>query len=389
MPDNPIGVAQRGRSVSSFVTGIRDFVRKWFWQLAVAILVMAFILIVVRPFDRVSDPSAEDVAEAWNASIQRLGILPVFPPEEDLHVGDIWAVVADADDRPLLGKAVRLHHIDMRRELLEANRGLPIFADTTKPVGVDGLPSQDLKEVQVDNAARDERIGLTLTAFPGITINHSTRSAGSLGWGIGSLGAQRDDDSVEEIRIRTAETYGVPAVVGVLRLDKWCDENKIYCTDEFIRRIMAYSVSERLLRINTSDQYTTRLQLRLVTRVFLTREIEHRRLWTGSRGGVAQFTVEPTKSNAEPSTPNVGAKSPETSKDARSGAALNDLAQSVNSVAAGSKSGATTTTLQSDGTVVSLHQIFQRPVVIGYRAVTIAIPPSQPQREVLPTYQAQ
>src|ERR1043165_7793107 len=110
LPSALLAVARRVATVA----------RTRFWQGLTALLVISFLLVIVRPFARIADPEAEDVAVAWNRSIARLGILPVFPPEEDFHVGDVWAVINEAKGgelKPLLGKSVRLAHIDLRDEI--------------------------------------------------------------------------------------------------------------------------------------------------------------------------------------------------------------------------------------------------------------------------------
>src|SRR6516165_6782094 len=38
------------------------------------------------------------VAMEWNESVQRIGINPVYPPQEDLHVGDIFADIKQSDN---------------------------------------------------------------------------------------------------------------------------------------------------------------------------------------------------------------------------------------------------------------------------------------------------
>src|SRR5689334_10928473 len=81
---------------------------------AATMLVMLGIgVLALRP--SLPDPTGDDVAKAWNDSIARLGIQPVYPPEEDLVVGDIWVSVAGAPQEiPVLGKSVRIGHVEVR-----------------------------------------------------------------------------------------------------------------------------------------------------------------------------------------------------------------------------------------------------------------------------------
>lgn len=387
--ENPPAATRRER-LWSFVADasakLWSLVRPWLWQGIVAALVIAFVVMLVRPFSGMSDPHAEDIAAAWNQSIARLGILPVFPPEEDFHVGDVWAVVAEADESttPILGKAVRIGHISLRDDIkIAADRQQPVFVETTELKQGEKFRKQDRKEV-VTPAADREQIALTIAAFPGITITHSARSAGSVAATFGGLGAARDDQRVEEIRIRTAETYGAPAPAAFFRLDDWCSnaKTKIYCTDEFVRRVIAFAVNDKVLAAK-DGQYLTRLQLRLVTRVFLTREIEHRNRRSGTSGAAAGVSATPPAADTPP--PGTGANSADNkSLEAQNDARLLALAQAINAAAAARSNAGSASAFRSDGTELELREIFQRPVVFGYRAITVSLVPATPAKEAPP-----
>ncbi|MXP65985.1 hypothetical protein E0493_21800 [Roseomonas sp. M0104] len=309
------------------------------------------ILLLIRPFAAPATVTAEDVAQAWNESISRLGILPVFPPEEDLHVGDLWAVIAsDAEGTPLLGKAVRLAHIDLRDLMHAAQQRQPRFPDTAARAAGDEFRRQPLIEVPPEEGATDA-IRLTLAAFPGITIRHSRRIASASAPGWLSFGAARDELEEEEIRILLAETYGVSAAAAAGRLDEWCSavSTRLLCTDAFARRTLALAVSKHVLEAR-DGRHTVPLQLRLVTRVFLMREIEQNRIR-------------------------------DSGADARAGAVA------PNSTPGGASAGAALAEAsfrQAGRTGITLRQVFERPVVFGFRAVTVALPPSSPPSEPEP-----
>jgi hypothetical protein len=305
------------------------------------------MIAVVRPFAAFPSSQTNDVALAWNSSIARLGILPVFPPEEDLHLGDLWAVIDDDfEDTPLLGKAVRLTHIDLRPLLQAARNKQPVFADTVRMEAGETFRYQPRTEVA--SAISADSIPLTLTAFPGLSIRHTRRATGTLARSFGGFGAVREDIEVEEIRIPVAETYGVNPAAAIGRLDAWCaeTENRIYCTDQFARRVLAFAVSDQVL--TTRDgHYVVRLQLRLVTRVFLTREVEHRR--------------------------------------AQGGSGSMDAHEAASRAAIGGNTSATSAMVSvADGTETVLRQVFQRPVVFGFRAITVSLTPSSPSMKSQP-----
>src|SRR5690349_130089 len=87
----------------------------FFWP---ALAVIFFGLFVYREIWQPAlprDPVAQEVAQAWSDSIGRLGIAPIFPPQEDFAVGDIWAVIAHSkiENDSLLSKGVRVGRLDL------------------------------------------------------------------------------------------------------------------------------------------------------------------------------------------------------------------------------------------------------------------------------------
>jgi hypothetical protein len=321
-------------------------------------LILGGVLILAyQSFSPQAPVTSTDVALAWNQSISRLGILPVYPPAEDFFVGDLWGVVAETEEAPLLGVSVRIGHIDLRSEMTSDVRS-PVFPDTVEVKPGESFRRQQNKEI----ASSDPNpLSLALVAFPGITIIHDVKSSATVGFRLGSLGASGDNEQVEEIRIPVAETYGAPTVTSLSKLDEFCSnvKTKLACTDNAVRRVLAYAASDRVLAAREGS-YLTRLQLRLVTRVFATREIQQRRFQKGVYG--AELTVKP---GTEPGKPPEGAPAP----GAAAPAAAIETASGKN--------------VRTDQAEFGIKQVFQRPVVFGYRAVTISLPPSTPSQNPL------
>jgi hypothetical protein len=365
-------------TLSSSFARLLPILRKWFWPGLATIAMLAFILAVVKPFANPPDPEADDIATAWNESIQRLGIFPVYPPAEDIYVGDVWAIISQVfpeattqqaenelkvQRSTLLGKSVRIGYIDLRSQMVDANKGHPVFDTTTEPKL--GYRPQTPFELPVTDTDAVNRIRLSLAAFPGVTITHKTKLAASTAWAVGEVTAARGDDRLEEIRIPVAETYGVPTAAAFYKLDQWCADpkTKILCSDEYVRRIMAYAVSNKVLATN-NNSYTTQIELRLITRVYLMREIVHRRL-----SGIASDTkAQVGKPADEGSARDAAERSTDT------GATPRDAANVA--VASGAKISA----VRADGVDIFLNEVFQRPLVFGFRAITIDLTPSQPGR---------
>ena len=368
-----------------------NFLSAWFWQILVVLLTLAIVVFVVRPFTTIRDPGPEDVAAAWSTSIGRLGILPLYPPTEDFGVGDVLAVVAGADNVPLLSKAVRIAHIDLR-DLILASRVEPVFSDTAELAAGASFRKQDRTEIATDPS--NKRITLAISAFPGITISHVTQSAAAAGNAMGWFGSARNGERVEEIQIKGAETYGVSPLEAIIRFNNWCrdEKTKAYCDDKLVRQWLAFSVSDRVLATTTAGakgtkdnkdnygtsaggakEYVVHLQLQLVTRVYLMREIEQRRMDQAAAGAAIQALADPSQANPDPAAAKPG--------DQGANSAIGSLNKSLTSSGA---TGAKVAIVRSDGVDISLQETFQRPIAFGYRAITISLAPSVPGEDQVP-----
>ena len=366
--------------IRAWLTAIWSFGKRWFWQIVAAVMLVVVALLVVRPFEAVHDPAPEDVATAWNDSIGRLGILPLYPPTEDFGVGDLLAVVADSDNVSLLRKAVRIAHLDLHDLILSATVQ-PVFAETSDPVAGATLRKQDRFEMPAGSDNR--KIALAISAFPGITINHIVQSdaagANSSGW----FGSSHIGRRAEEIEIKGVETYGVATVDAIAKFNQWCRDpkTKLYCSDSFARTALAFAVSDRVLATkqdkgDASKKYAARLQLQLVTRVFLTREIRQRRLDATAGGAGIQALADPSVAKPVPEKP--------AEPDSGAGRTSNAIDALNKGLAASGVPGAKISVVRSDDVDISLKETFQRPIAFGYRAVTITLEPVPPGKDTVP-----
>ncbi|MBK1661967.1 hypothetical protein [Paracraurococcus ruber] len=307
---------------------------RWHAALAAGLVLAggaAAILLLVRPFEAPPPPiETVDVATAWADSIARLGIEPVFPPTEDLQVGDLWAV-ADAGGRsPLLSRAVRLARLDLRPDILAAQRGAPVFAATAP--GRPEEPARGLDRFEAE-VPPGERIALRIAAFPGISIRHSVKAAARAGAAGGLLDGSRTGAATEEITIRTAETYGVDAGEGYGRLVAFCAEPRtaLYCDEGFARQVLEAVFGPQIVAAAS-------IRLTLVVRVFLTRELTQRRGTEDERGATATLQPGAPAGGEAPAAPPGGSLA----------------------YAAATSSG------------LALSRVFERPVAFGFRSVGVA-----------------
>lgn len=325
---------------------------RWLGPVAGGLGSIALAAAVLWILPMAEERPANDIIADWNRTISRLGIEPVFPPEEDIYVGDIIAVVtedhlADAPPKadgkkatptlsagnPLLNRAVKIDHYDMSSILKEFYEQLPVFSTSTT------RPSTD-REIWVQNSdsvpfVPAEHKTLALAAFPAFTIKTSNTGSGDLSIPLfGKLRSSSSRNDSEELEIAFAETYGIPTVIAAAILDRYCQDpfSQAACVEDNVRKHLSFLMGGAVKELLPyTRKYRFEVQLHLVYRAYLTRAI-NRRL-------AANVTREAASEREAPSgstTPAPGA--------------------------------AATRKFQSDRES-SMDRAFQRPIVFGYRAV--------------------
>jgi hypothetical protein len=338
----------------------------------VAVVLVAVVgtsLVLTNFFVR---PQDFDVQAEWTNAISRLGIEPTFPPEEDIYVGDVFAVVSGynpdllallASDqrkqletltrRSPLGRAIKVYSLPMSAVLDEYYGSTPLFSVTTRKPEKDDLPWTRTEQTGGVFEPNKKRGVLALAAFPDFTIRQSKAAAGSLGVFGSFLGGAWSGDDLIEVKIPLAETYGVPSLVAIALFDKLCVGILVnLCNDTAIREQLTHVAGDLVERWQADPKtnklkYLLDVELVFVSRVYLARAIEERR-------------VSGVQSNA-----NVAVRKSEKPADTTDDKKPADQALQSNSAGPG---GETRSEYLSDNSVV-LKRTFERPVVIGYRAV--------------------
>jgi hypothetical protein len=335
---------------------------------ATAILALVVVLLWVRPFDPAIPPQ-KDVATLWSESISRLGIEPLFPPQEDFNVGDVYAVIAAYDEaggdtreqqpnRPLLRKSVRIGHIDLR-PFSKRPAGTPRFP-LTKPNGDKMAVGLDqAREEETATAPANDKVDVTFVSFPSLTISdNDTISGGDDNWL--PFGGRRTLHSKEEITIGMPESYGASAPEAIVALDQWCEaENtRLYCSDAVLRKILSYTTDPGVLQVR-ANKYVYRIDLKLITRVYMMRNVNFNR----STDGSVDAAVGGSGSSGQPPT----SEPPQADAAAATGAER-DIDMAV------FRSGR-----RSELTLAMGQVIFPRPVAFGFKSVTFALDRSEPE----------
>jgi hypothetical protein len=327
-------------SFKNFFIGCFVWVRTnaiWLWPVVVASGVLIYAAVEVRPFAAIASGDAiDDVGSSWNTSISKLGISPLFPPQEDFYVGDVWATVVSSEGYSLTGKSIRLGHIPINsfEESVESDE--PVFPDTETKKS-----DSDFRHTNTEQVAHPSDVSSAHTsfvAFPDANIAKRTKSNANLNIIDKVIGSSSNLEVNEVIKIPTAETYGIPSINAIPKLVEWCSSEKfkLLCTDRYIHNAMAYSLGSELKDMNADGTYKTKMSIYLITRVYLAREIEQEYELNGGKN----FALGNDQKQSD-------------------GDANKDKVVSVIVDERGVKTG------------VSLKEVFQRPLVFGFRSVSI------------------
>ncbi|GEM_PF-3756935 len=244
------------------------------------------------------------VAKQWAVTMRAYHIEPVYPPTEDIHIGDIYAVDEDqpGDNTAPIALAIKLDDWPMRQDLENYYDNVPILLgaggrptdgtiwrqqaamggsitahapQASEPKSTPGSAKPPGPRIAASGkphsvfAASGTLTKLPLMALPGFTIAQA--DAESFRGGVpfhffsAIFGAARSHQDSIMINIPAAETYGVPAATATARLVTYCAKNQYLCSRSFIADQLASAVGKKP---NHTAVY-------LINRLFLTRSIEY------------------------------------------------------------------------------------------------------------------
>jgi hypothetical protein len=244
----------------------------------------------------------QSVEAKWNAAIRDLGVEPVYPPEEDIEVGDVFAIVSydslpenGVVDTPIANHAVRLWRMDLSQDVNHNYKDIYVFDQHI--TGGENRPSLPQKPVAELPAAlvkypdgsedtifrlNDHRTSLPLVTFPKFIISKS-RSAGvkELAY---IFGLQTNSDATveTEVSIKDTQTYGIPYLVAERALVSFCkDLFPPMCNENAVRKVLSTRIGDQIYDIGidkktNKPKYRMTVELGLINRVFLTQKIETR-----------------------------------------------------------------------------------------------------------------
>ncbi|MEA2883274.1 MAG: hypothetical protein QOH32_2530 [Bradyrhizobium sp.] len=328
-------------------------------------------------------PFAEaSIEENWNRTIKALGVSPIFPPEEDLVVGDVLAVVArdvDIDShvqtdaiarRAFVNRSVKLAHVDVAQALDTAYQNLPVFPATIGTVVPlrSGVARAFSDAVLLSNLPR--------AAFPRLKIQGVSNAAGGISSSGGSASYGAGSQRIEEFELSDVRAYGLPSVVALQLFDAYCADPKTaeVCLEgtarRHLQRVVGDHINQRFVDERSGDyRYALDVEIVMVYRVYLTGSItDLRRTEDNRKGGLMALWPFGSSQTA----PAVAAVAPASATGGDTAAqiqALHDKLGEIERKLAGVKNGGALNYESFFGNESSLEGKFERPVAIGYRSV--------------------
>lgn len=261
--------------------------------LGAAALSGGLIFLVIFWTNEPNDLPQENIARQWNSAINQIGIDPVYPPQEDLMVGDVFLVTSDvgSKDDPdgaisALGrKSLKLWRMDLGRELDALYASSFTFPKTRQRVSEGIIWDHEAIDVSIFSRG-GQRKHMPVVVFPEMTVARIRESSARSKFGFAGMGAAfgstGSSDRTTEIRIRGAESYEIPYLVAAGALDKFCSDKVfgVYCTDEGARRALSSVLGKPVYELitdptdETKETYRIDVEIMIISGVYLTRWIE-------------------------------------------------------------------------------------------------------------------
>lgn len=314
--------------------------------------------------------SQKSVPEQWSADVLSLGIEPIYPPTNDIQVGDIFAIVTFTQHRLpkyFSKRALLVGRHDARpflaghyKQRLKVNKELQLV-DTVTPA--------DRNAMEID---------LPIVALPSI-VEASAQAWSANFNGLFAGGGSRSNSLA--LSISNATTYGMPVIEAYGLLTEFCAKNRGRCDENVARtalttlfgqEINSCKCPNNLNDCSSKDGAVYSVQLQMINRLYLSKDIAFQRsahaalLAAGEKAGNAAAKLkEALKSARETATQ--GDTSEHVKAKQAQQAALDQFYTALTDMPDG---GTRLTAGQSHG----INGLFtlSTPVAVGYQAVSFA-----------------
>lgn len=342
-------------------------------------------------------PMPGEFARQWSDSIAELGIRPIYPPREDVYVGDLYIVrVHPTDGDPKQSTALYREpptfvvNFDLRPGAHYANRpSLPLTPKTARPKEqlFDEQPSTTAFAEFFDSSLKKtDALRTRLVAFPGYyfaSVRQAQVTAGVPTSGFAAaLGFESNDDWSLSVSVPRAESYAVSGAHAYKRLSDICS-----VSGELVEPVLnAVATNENT---TAKDSRAVKRVAALVTEVFMARQIQYEFKASASMGAQLSAVVQQLSSIDDKAkqlevrakqlqsvaAQKPGSKEAKEAKDAAAAAAQEaaglrqDLRDATSGVAGLSAPGGSIGFVSANARGITLSQTFERPIAIGYRGL--------------------
>lgn len=317
-------------------------------------------------------------------SVRQLGIYPVYPPREDLQVGDIYGVEFDPKADKSRLRNVYIDSIDLTQQIRDYLKGRYTFGTTaaiaaTTATTINGVSGQITAQTDAPSGGQlfdsPAMQNLPITGFPAIEVNSGLSLA--LAAGSASIGSAFGFGSTQTLKMRLnygmVTSYTVPVPVAEEELRLYCNAEELTgggnCDEGNLTRYM-----NQKYQLGSSGSGTVKRALVLmVSKVYLARAISY--TFNDRSLAAAAASVVDREQNKQAVAPTINgslltsAMAKDDVEMVNALAAFQTALNSSVSTAATNAEGATVNLASFTENSVTFEQIFQRPVVIGYEGV--------------------
>jgi flagellin-like hook-associated protein FlgL len=326
---------------------------------------------------------AEPPGITYAKSVENLGITPVYPPREDLQVGDLYSIEDHTHDDRFKARNGYLDTLDLTAEIQDYLRTRYKFGDTS--TGTTALTAK--AAMVLPGATQKEAVGTTkvpgrsdlmtlpITGLPEIEVN-SGISIGVAGQPKGlaaAFGLEAAKTSHMSLRFGQVTSYGVPPVTAAQRLQAYCAAG---LTAGNCRNSRLNYVINLKFGLNAGERDAVKSSyILMVDKVYLARQITY--TFDDATVAAAAISSQGSGAAAAPIVNPTSVDKAVSSDNAEMVKALADMQTSLNGVV--KQQGPNGGQLSFAGSTengVSFTEVFARPVVVGYEAVAFAALPN-------------
>lgn len=317
----------------------------------------------------------EEVAKDWCLTIRASQVMPVYPLTQDLQPGDVFLVQLPIDRQQKAWRDKGYLPLDNHLARLDPERYADFYSHSFPFASDDQLPLAHLNSTPAWDRAPH-------AGFP--TYSFSVRKGGGLNLalpvssvpvGLGLLGAEAAEGTVS---IGKARTLGIDILSLHEQLRAWAAQDDS-------RRFLA-----GLASVGTRKNY-----VRVVTRIYLTGELDVSLRDTSQRGAGVDVGVPSPVAMLVPKVAQTPAGSPQAAADGYSDAIdrLNEMLRQhedrYTTDPSGAKqfsAGGSLRLTSASARAISMKEIFDPPLVLGYLGFDCEIGPGGSLGPAVPTH---